>query len=104
MKDIKDGIDPRVGSEERLGDHFTGVEFSAQPGLPAVDAGNAPGDDPIRLGASNMASFSSMGTASSGSVFIRSRRNAQYVVRIFGTTAKIRVLKFDQRAKQWKPL
>ena len=103
-KDIKDGIDPRVGSDERLSDHFTGVEFGAQPGLPAVDAGSAPGDDPIRLGASNMASFSSMGTASSGSVFIRSRRNAQYVVRIFGTTAKIRVLKFDQRARQWKPL
>ena len=104
-KDIKDGIDPRVGSEERLRDHFTGVDFGTQPGLPAVDAGSAPpGDDPIRLGASNMASFSSMGTATSGSVFIRSRRNAQYVVRIFGTTAKVRVLKFDQRARQWKPL
>jgi type II secretory pathway pseudopilin PulG len=104
-KDIQNGVDPRVGSNERLQDHFTGVDFGAQPGLPAVDAGSAPpGDDPIRLGASNMASFSSMGTATSGSVFIRGRRNAQYVVRIFGTTAKVRVLQFDQRARQWKPL
>lgn len=104
-KDIQDGVDPRVGSDERLQDHFIGVDFGAQPGLPAVDAGSAPpGDDPIRLGASNLASFSSMGTATSGSVFIRGRRNAQYVVRIFGTTAKVRVLKFDQRARLWKPL
>jgi hypothetical protein len=104
-KDIQDGIDLRVGADERLRDHFTGVDFGAQPGLPAVDAGSAPaGDDPIRLGASNMASFSSMGTATSGSVFIRGRRNAQYVVRIFGTTAKVRVLRFDQRTGQWKPL
>ncbi|MGH9888920.1 MAG: hypothetical protein ACREBE_25530, partial [bacterium] len=104
-KDIQDGIDRRVGWDERLRDHFTGVEFGAQPGLPAVDAGSPPpGGDPIRLGASNMASFSSMGTSSSGSVFIRSRRNAQYVVRIFGTTATVRVLKFDQRTGQWTPL
>jgi hypothetical protein len=104
-KDIQDGVDPRVGWDERLQDHFTGVDFGTQPGLPAVDAGSAPpGDDPIRLGASNMASFSSMGTATSGSLFIRGRRNTQYVVRIFGTTAKVRVLKFDQGGRQWKPL
>jgi len=102
---IQTGVDPRVGSVERLPDHFTGVDFGAQPGLPAVDpASPAPGNDPIRLGISNMASFSSMGTATSGSVYIRGRRNAQYVVRVFGTTAKVRVLKFDQRARQWKPL
>lgn len=104
-KDIQDGVDPRVGSDERLQDHFTGVDFGAQPGLPAVDAGSAPpGNDPIRLGASNMASFSSIGTATSGSVFIRGRRNAQYVVRILGTSGKVRALRFDQRARQWKPL
>ena len=104
-KDILSGADPRVGWVERLPDHFAGVDFGAQPGLPAVDPGSAPpGTDPIRLGASKMASFSSLGTATPGSVYIRGRRNVQYVVRIFGTTAKVRVLKFDQLAKQWKPL
>lgn len=104
-KDIQSGVDPRVGSVEQLPAHFSGVDFGTQPGLPAVDAGSAPpGNDPIRFGASNMASFSANGTASSGSVYIRGRRNAQYVVRLFGTTAKVRVLKFDQVAKEWKPL
>ena len=102
-KDIQSGADPPVGSAERLPDHFRGVDFSVQPGLPAVDGGAPPGNDPIRLGASNMASFSPVGTATSGSVYIRGR-SAQYVVRIFGATGKIRVLKFDQTARQWKPL
>ena len=102
-RDIQSGADPPVGSAERLPDHFAAVDFGVQAGLPAVDDGALPGGDPIRLGASNLASFSSNGTATSGSVFIRGR-HAQYVVRIFGTTGKVRVLKFDRAANQWKPL
>jgi hypothetical protein len=101
--DIQSGADPPVGSAERLPDHFTAVDFGVQAGLPAADGGAPPGNDPIRLGASNLASFSSNGTATSGSVYVRGRR-AQYVVRIFGATGKIRILKFDRTANQWKPL
>jgi len=102
-RDIQSGVDPLVGSAERLPDHFAAVDFGVQAGLPAVDGGTPPGGDPIKLGASNLASFSSNGTATSGSVYIRGRR-AQYVVRIFGTTGKVRILKFDRVANEWKPL
>ena len=102
-RDIVSGADPPVGSPERLPDHFTAVDFGVLPGVPAADGGAPPGSDPIRLGASNLASFSPIGTATAGSVYVRGRR-AQYVVRIFGTTGKIRVLKFDRVANQWKPL
>jgi type II secretory pathway pseudopilin PulG len=102
-RDIQSGADPPVGSAERLPDHFAAVDFGVQAGLPAVDGGGLAGGDPIRLGASNLASFSSNGTATAGSVYIRGR-HAQYVVRIFGTTGKVRILKFDRAANQWKPL
>jgi hypothetical protein len=102
-RDIQTGADPPVGSAERLPDHFSAVDFGVQAGLAAVDGGEPPGGDPIRLGASNLASFSSNGTATSGSVYIRGR-HAQYVVRIFGATGKVRILKFDRAANQWKPL
>jgi len=102
-RDIQSGVDPLVGSAEGLPDHFASVDFGVQAGLPAVDGGTPPGGDPIKLGASNLASFSSNGTATSGSVYIRGRR-AQYVVRIFGTTGKVRILKFDRVANEWKPL
>lgn len=102
-RDIQTGADPPVGSAERLPDHFSAVDFGVQVGVPAVDGGAPPGGDPIRLGASNLASFSSNGTATSGSVYIRGR-HAQYVVRIFGATGKVRTLKFDRAANQWRPL
>src|SRR5437867_341108 len=103
-KDIQSGADPRVGSVERLPEHFGPVDFGVQARLPAVDAdAEPPGNDPIKVGASNIASFSALGTATSGSLYIRGRY-AQYVVRIFGATGKVRVLKFDRVANQWKPL
>jgi type II secretory pathway pseudopilin PulG len=102
-RDISSGVDPLIMPAERLPDQFPGIEFGAIPGLPPVDpGGTAPGTDPIRLGSSDMASFSAAGTSSSGTVYIRSRRDAQYAVRIFGETGKTRMLKFDARTRQWK--
>jgi hypothetical protein len=77
----------------------------ALPGLPSVDpGGTAPGSDPVRLGSGNIASFSAAGTASSGTIYIRGRRDVQYAVRIFGETGKTRMLKFDARTRRWKPV
>jgi hypothetical protein len=103
--DILNGTDRQLVAPERLFDQFPGVEFGALPGLPSVDpSGTPPGSDPIRLGSSNFATFSSAGTSSSGSLYIRGPRNTQYVVRIYGQTGKTRVLKFDLRTWLWKPL
>jgi len=103
-RDIQRGIDVRLGAVERLSDNFPGVEFATFAGLPPVDPGSAPpGADPIRLGSSNLATFTALGTATPGSLYIRGRRT-QYVVRIFGDTARTRVLRFDARANTWRPL
>jgi len=103
--DIERGVDRRLGAMERLGDSFKGVDFGVNPGLPPVDSGGAaPGTDPIRLGPSGFATFTATGTATPGSLYIRSNRGAQYVVRIFGETGKTRMLRFNPRTKQWTPL
>jgi len=103
--DIARGIDRPIGSTERLPDNFRDVDFAVTPGLPPVDAGGTPpGTDPIRLGAGDAATFTARGTSSSGSVYIRGPRSSQYVVRIYGDTGKTRVLKFDRRTNQWRPL
>ena len=104
-RDIQRGVDKLITAAERLPEQFSGVEFGAIPGLPPVDAGGTPpGTDPIRLGSGSIASFSALGTSSSGTVYIRSRRDAQYAVRIFGETGKTRMLKFEPRTGQWKQL
>jgi len=104
-QDIRTGVDRLVNATERLRDHFSGVDFGAVPGLPPIDPGGpAPGNDPIRLGASNLASFTALGTSSTGTVYIRGRRDAQYAVRIFGDTGKTRLLKFVRQTGRWSPL
>jgi hypothetical protein len=104
-RDIQSGIDRRIAAVERLPDQFAGVEFGAIPGLPPVDAGGtAPGTDPVRFGSSNIASFSALGTATSGTVYIRGRRDAQYAVRIFGETGRTRLMKFEPGTGRWKQL
>jgi type II secretory pathway pseudopilin PulG len=103
-KDIQSGIDRAIQPADRLGNHFPGVDFGAIPDLPAADpSSTAPGSDPIRLGSSDMVTFTSTGTATSGSLYIRGRRNAQYVVRVYGETGKTRVLKFLPGSGQWIP-
>jgi hypothetical protein len=103
--DIARGIDRPIGGPDTLGRRFPGVDFGALPGLPAVDAGSpAPGADPIRLGAGDGATFTPIGTATPGSVYILGRGDVQYVVRIFGETGKTRVLRFDRGTAQWTPL
>jgi type II secretory pathway pseudopilin PulG len=103
-RDIQRGVDPPIGTLDRLPGLFAGVDFGAVPGLPPVEPGGTPpGSDPIRLGSSNVLTFTPLGTASSGSLYVRGRRNSQYVVRIIGETGKTRVLKFDAVSQQWKP-
>lgn len=101
--DIQKGTDVALDNPERLPDNFGGTDFGVLPALPPVDAGGSPpGSDPLKLGTSNMVSFSPRGTSSSGSVYIRgSGRNTQYVVRIYGETGKTRVLRFNAQLNKW---
>jgi len=102
--EIRSGIDRPLMPPEKLSDTFTNVDFGALPSLPPADAGGTPpGADPIRLGASSIATFTANGTSSTGSLYIRGQR-AQYVVRLFGDTAKTRVMKFEASTGKWRPL
>ena len=104
-QDIRDAVDLQIGAVDHLSNNFSGVEFGLLAGLPAVDAGGVPpGTDPIKLGASNILSYSPQGTSSSGSLYLRGRGHTQYVVRVFGDTGRVRILKFNPVIRQWKGL
>src|SRR5262249_28915860 len=78
--DIQRGVDKALTLAERLPLLFRGVDFGVAPNVPAVDGGSPPGSDPIKLGSGNILTFSPAGTSSSGSLYIRGARKAQYVV------------------------
>ena len=104
-RDIDSGADRPLRPPERLSEQFTGVDFGTLPNVPPIDpGGTAPGTDPIRLGRADIATFTPLGTATAGTLYIVGRHGAQYAVRIFGETARTRLLKFDRRAAKWRPL
>jgi hypothetical protein len=104
-RDIQRGIDRPIRGPELLADNFRNVVFGTQPGLPAIDAGSAaPGSDPIKLGASNSVSFSALGSATPGTIYLTGPSRAQYAVRIVGVTGKIRVYRFNRGSGKWLPM
>jgi len=104
-RDIERGIDPLIFGPEKLSHNFRNVEFGVQPGLPPIQSGDpSPAGDPIKLGAGNSVSFSTLGSATSGTIYITGPSRAQFAVRVFGATGKIRAYRFDRRTGKWLPM
>jgi len=92
-RDIDLQIDRQIDAPVMLGELFPGVEIGLTP--------QTPGSDPVQLGGSNLLSFTSHGTASSGSLYIRGRDGTQWVVRVLGATGRTRVLRYVPASNEW---
>jgi len=90
--DIAAGIDAPLDTAVLLGDLYSGVAIAV--------AGEA-GSDPVRLGSSNLLSFTPLGTATSGSVFVRGRDGSQFAIRVLGATGRTRVQRFVVHSRTW---
>jgi Tfp pilus assembly protein FimT len=84
LKDIASGDDPLLDPSVRLSDLFPGVVISA-----------------LSIGPSGIVSFTPVGTATSGTVYIRGRDGTQYAVRVLGATGRTRVLGYDVAARDF---
>ena len=93
--DVAAGIDAAFRPPDRLSAHFA-ARFAVAGGIPEIDGtGTLTSlDAPIRLGVARQVSISPIGTATSGTVYIASRRGVQYAVRISGVTGRVRVLRY----------
>ena len=81
--DIESGVDRALERPVRLADLFPAVTCT------------------LVLGAGDIMAFTPTGTSSSGTVSIRGREGSQYAVRVFGPTARTRVLRFDSRRQEF---
>lgn len=105
-EDIAAGIDVALGPPDRLSAHFRGARFAVAAEVPAIDGAGVltPRDPPIRFGASQQVSISPIGTATSGTAYIASRRGVQYAVRVAGVTGRVRVLRYVPGSARWQPV
>jgi hypothetical protein len=104
QRDIDRGIDFALQPVARLSDYFAVVSFRIATNVPGPD-GSGPlvaGSDPIRLGATNLMSFSPLGSATSGTVYLAGRGGPQMAIRVLGATGRMRVLWFDRTTAAWR--
>lgn len=104
--DIRKGVDKLVAGPYWLGNRYHGVTFSFVPGMNGADPGDAPiGDlaDPVRFGRSNICSFSPVGHASPGTVYLSNRRNRQAAVRVSPSNAKVQIWTWHGKKRKWIP-
>jgi type II secretory pathway pseudopilin PulG len=104
--DIKKGIDRLVAGPYWLGSRYAGVNFSFVPGMDGKDPGGAAiGDlsDPIRFGKSNICTFSPLGHASPGTVYLSNRKRRQAAVRVTPANAKIQIWTWHGKKLKWIP-
>lgn len=82
---------------------FQGVRIAVDPSLrdPDGETGSA---DAVRFGRSEIASFSSAGTCTAGSLFLRTAGGIQFVVRVAGVTGRTRILRYEPATRTWSEL
>jgi type II secretory pathway pseudopilin PulG len=103
-RDIERGVDSNIDADARLGDYFAGASLRVRSDVPAPDGGSVVdgGSDPVRIGSTNLLSFSPVGSATSGTIYLAARSGPQMCVRVLGTTGRVRVLWFDVASGAWR--
>jgi type II secretory pathway pseudopilin PulG len=102
--DIRRGVDRLVAGPYWLRGKYPGISFSFVPGFNDLDPGGAPiGDltDPLRFGRSDICSFSPLGKASPGSVYLSDRKRRQAAVRVTPANAKIQSFTWHGKSLKW---
>ena len=104
--DIARGVDPPVGV------YVPWTRHDVRPGIltgsPVPDP-SQPGrvldrvDDPIRFNSSDICSFSPLGESTPGTVYLWDGGDRMAAVRIFGRSARIRILFYRLGESEWKP-
>jgi Tfp pilus assembly protein FimT len=94
--DIAAGIDVPLRPGVTLSADFSGTRIALDPALGL-------GVDPIGLGGSTLLSFSPVGTATGGTVYVLGRDGTQLAVRVLGATGRTRVLRYQRASRTWAP-
>lgn len=90
--DITAGIDRPLDTPASIADLFPGVSIGIRPEL---------GADPVRFGASDLLSFTPIGTATGGSIYILGDDGTQAAVRVLGATARTRLERYVPSSRTW---
>jgi hypothetical protein len=105
--DIESGDDPLALPRTRLAHLGRQIRFGFPPGRAPRDPGDPRRrlsglDDPIRFNRSDIASFSALGTATPGTVYITDGMHHLAAARVTGRTGRIVRLSYDVVSERWQ--
>jgi hypothetical protein len=60
-------------------------------------------DDPVVFGSTDVVSFSPLGDASSGSLYVSDGHGSGAAIVLYGPTARVRVYRYDAAREEWLP-
>ena len=105
QKDIDRNIDTPLMPPVWLDDEANDVSLRVNQAVTDLSGPSLiePGDDPLRIGNTSLLTFSPLGSATSGTLYVAAHRGPQMAIRIFGATGRVRVLMFDAQTQQWHP-
>jgi prepilin-type N-terminal cleavage/methylation domain-containing protein len=104
--DILSGDDPQVMPRVRLAHLGRQIRFGFPPGRAPRDPGDPRRrldrlEDPVRFNRSDIASFSPIGTATPGTVYVTDGSRHLSAARVLGRTGKIACLAYDVESERW---
>ena len=105
--DVLSGVDRLVAGPYSLRVKDPSISFSFFPGFHGPDPGGSPiGNlaDPYRLGEANMTTFSAVGHASPGTVYLSDGRGRQGAVRISPGSGRIQLYEWRPGSRRWEPV
>lgn len=104
-EDIRKGLDRRVGEPFSMKHRFPGVSFSFVKGFSGKDPSGAPVgnlDDPIHFGRGDICTFTPLGHASPGTVYLADAKGRQACVRVSPYSASFATYEWDPGTKRWR--
>lgn len=61
-----------------------------------------PDSSPVAFNKSAICSFSPMGESTPGTIYLSGRGIDAYAVRVYGATARVRVIRYDEGSRRWR--
>lgn len=103
--DIRNGIDRIAQPSRYLNQQPQLASIALPPGSSIVDpAGTriAPGAPAVQFNRSTICSFTPMGQATPGTIYLTDSAGEVYAVRVYGASAKLRLLRYVAATRKWE--
>ena len=102
--DIRSGADPMVARPRLLFQQGQLVSVGLLDTVVRDPDGDRlkPEASPVQFNRSAVCSFSPLGSATPGTIYLTDDAGSLYAVRVYGATAKIRLLRYESATRRWE--